>query len=75
MNRAAAAMVFEMATIGNWLLSQQVPEVMAVWADANSTGHCQDTVCCSAINPGLYAELLRRGDVRAPPRHSRRDQA
>ena len=27
-------------------------------------GHCHDTVCCSAINPGLYSELLQRGDVR-----------
>ena len=42
-----------------------VPEVMAVWANTNSTGHCHDTICCSAINPGLYSELLRRGDVRA----------
>ena len=42
-----------------------VPEVMAVWSNTNSTGHANDTVCCSAINAGLYSELLRRGDVHA----------
>lgn len=40
-----------------------LPEVMAVWSNTNSTGHCHDTVCCSAINPGLYSELLKRGDI------------
>lgn len=38
---------------------------MAVWSNTNSTGHSNDTICCSEIDPGLYSELLRRGDVHA----------